>query len=81
MLTIHQRPFNPDVRSQAGHREGGLTVGKGQSSAIGTLVERQTRMVRPRDDDTLHDALRARMGALPPELRRSIIWEQGTEMA
>ena len=86
MLTIHQRPFNPDDRSQAGHWEGDLIVGKGQGSAIGTLVERQTRMVRLlhlplRDGDTLHDALRTRMGALPPELRRSITWDQGTEMA
>ncbi len=61
-------------------------MGKGQGSAIGTLVERQTRMVRLlhlplRDGDTLHDALRTRMGGLPPELCRSITWDQGTEMA
>jgi IS30 family transposase len=61
-------------------------VGKGQGSAIGALVERQTPMVRllhlpQRDGDTLHDALRARMGGLPPQLRRSITWDQGTEMA
>jgi IS30 family transposase len=39
-------------------------------SAIGTLVERQTRLVRllhlpQRDSDALHQALRARMGDLP----------------
>ncbi|CAB4821213.1 unannotated protein [freshwater metagenome] len=34
-----------------------------------------------RDGDTLHDALRARLGDLPPVLRRSITWDQGTEMA
>ncbi|WP_425311939.1 IS30 family transposase [Mycobacterium asiaticum] len=55
-------------------------------SANGTLVERQTRMLRlvhlPRaDSDSLHAALVARMQDLPPALMRSITWDQGTEMA
>lgn len=66
--------------------EGDLIIGKEQQSAIGTLVERQTRLVRllhlpQRDGSTLHDALRSRLGDLPPGLRRSITWDQGTEMA
>lgn len=86
MLTIHQRPFPPDDRSQTGHWEGDLIVGKDQHSAIGTLVERQTRIVRllhlpQRDGDTLHAALTARMADLPPHLLRSITWDQGSEMA
>ncbi len=86
MLTIHQRPFQPADRSPAGHWEGDLIIGKDQGSAIGTLVERQTRMVRllhlsQRDADSLHDALRARMADLPAALLRSITWDQGTEMA
>jgi hypothetical protein len=85
MLTIHQRPFPPEDRSQPGHWEGDLIIGKDQGSAIGTLVERQTRMVRllhlpQRDGDTLHDALKARMADLPATLLRSITWDQGTEM-
>ena len=86
MLTIGQRPFQPDDRSQAGHWEGDLIIGKDQGSAIGTLVERQTRMVRllhlpRRDGEALHDTLKARMADLPPGLLRSITWDQGTEMA
>lgn len=86
MLTIHHRPFPPADRSQAGHWEGDLIVGKDHQSAIGTLVERQTRTVRllhlpQRDSDTLHAALTARMADLPPRLLRSITWDQGTEMA
>jgi IS30 family transposase len=86
MLTIHERPFRPEDRAEAGHWEGDLIIGKDQQSAIGTLVERQTRLVRllhlpQRDGDTLHDALRARLGDLPASLRRSITWDQGTEMA
>ena len=86
MLTIGQRPFDPLDRSEAGHWEGDLIIGKDQGPAIGTLVERQTRMVRLlhmpcRDSDTLHDALKARMADLPPALLRSITWDQGAEMA
>jgi len=86
MLTIGQRPFQPEDRSEAGHWEGDLIIGKDQGSAIGTLVERQIRMVRLlhmpyRDSDTLHDALTARMAGLPQVLLRSITWDQGTEMA
>jgi transposase, IS30 family len=63
-----------------------LIIGKDQGSAIGTLVERQTRLVRLlhlpfRDGVTLHGALTARLGDLPPALLRSITWDQGTEMA
>jgi IS30 family transposase len=86
MLTIHDRPFPLDDRSEAGHWEGDLIIGNNHSSAIGTLVERQTRMVRlvhlPRgDSDSLQAALVARMRDLPPALLRSITWDQGTEMA
>jgi len=86
MLSIHDRPFLPIDRSQAGHWEGDLIIGNNHLSAIGTLVERQTRMLRlvhltRADSDTLHAALVARMQDLPPELMRSITWDQGTEMA
>jgi IS30 family transposase len=86
MLTIHDRPFAPDDRTEPGHWEGDLIIGKEQGSAIGTLVERQSRTTRLlhlplRDADALHDALVARMGDLPPEMLRSITWDQGTEMA
>jgi transposase, IS30 family len=86
MLTIHQRPFPFADRGEAGHWEGDLIVGKNQGSAIGTLVERQTRVVRllhlpTRDSDALHAALAERMSDLPPALLRSITWDQGTEMA
>ncbi|MGA4791301.1 IS30 family transposase [Nocardia sp. AB354] len=86
MLTVHDRPFRPEDRTQAGHWEGDLIVGKDQGSAIGTLVERQTRMVRllhlsSRDSESLHTALTARMRDLPSALLRSITWDQGTDMA
>ena len=86
MLSVHQRPFAPHDRSEAGHWEGDLIVGRAQGSVIGTLVERRTRTIRllylaSRDADTLHAAVTARMGDLPAELVRSITWDQGIEMA
>ena len=59
---------------------------QGQASAIGTLIERQTRTVRllhlpRRHGEALNDALTARLADLPPALRRSITWDQGSEMA
>lgn len=86
MLTIHHRPFDPADRSEAGHWEGDLIIGKDQRSAIGTLVERQTRVLRllhlpRRDGDSLHEELKRRLGDLPRDLLKSITWDQGTEMA
>jgi IS30 family transposase len=86
MLTIRDRGFDPADRSVAGHWEGDLIIGRNQASAIGTLVERQSRTVRllhlpQRDGDSLHEALKTRMTDLPPGLLRSITWDQGTEMA
>lgn len=86
MLSIHQRPFDPGDRSQAGHWEGDLIVGKNQGSAIGTLVERQTRLIRllhlpGRDAESLRAAITTTLGDLPATLLRSITWDQGIEMA
>jgi IS30 family transposase len=79
-------PFDPTDRSQAGHWEGDLIVGKNQRSAIGTLVERQTRMIRlihlpTRDADTLRIAISTTMSGLPTTSIRSLTWDQGIEMA
>lgn len=46
MLSVHDRGFDPTDRSIAGHWEGDLIVGPHNRSAIGTLVERQTRFVK-----------------------------------
>uniref|UniRef100_UPI0038B2730E IS30 family transposase n=1 Tax=Nakamurella panacisegetis TaxID=1090615 RepID=UPI0038B2730E len=87
MLSVHQRPFPPHDRSEAGHWEGELIVGSQQGSVIGTLIERQTRLIRllhlpSRDADALRRAISDRMADLPASLLRSITWgHQGIEMA
>lgn len=62
MLTIGRHPFAPLDRSEVGHWEGDLITGDNQLSAIGTLVERHTRMLRllhltRGDADSVHTAL------------------------
>jgi IS30 family transposase len=77
MPTIRDRPIPPIDRSQPGHWKGDLIIDNNHLSAIGTLVDRQTRMLRlvhrPRaDSDSLHAALVARMRDLLPGVMRSI---------
>jgi len=86
MLSVHDRGFEPTDRTVAGHWEGDLIVGPNHRSGTGTLVERQTRFVKlvhlpVQDSATLHAALVAALAPIPAGLRRSLTWDQGTEMA
>ena len=86
MLSVHERGFDPVDRSVAGHWEGDLILGPHNRSAIGTLVERQTRYVKllhlsAHNSIELHAALVRALRELPPTLRRTLTWDQGTEMA
>jgi IS30 family transposase len=86
MRPIAERPAHVASRRQAGHWEGDLIVGAMQRSAIATLVERKTRVVRlvrlPGDHSapTVGDALIAALTVLPAPIRRTLTWDQGNEM-
>lgn len=86
-LTIRDRPFAPTDRAVPGAWEGDLIMGRGNRSAIATLVERTTRFTlllpvdAARRSESLRDQLVPAFNALPAELRRSITWDQGWEMA
>ncbi len=86
-IMISQRPAEAGDRAVPGHWEGDLIIGKGQASAIGTLVERSTRFVMllhlpdRHGADAVRDAMITAMQDLPSALRRSLTWDQGIEMA
>ena len=73
--------------SVPGHWEGDLIIGENNRSAIGTLVERSSRFVvllhlpGRHTAEAVRDALVQALGQLPPQLRRSLTWDQGAEMA
>ena len=87
MVLISDRPAEAADRAVPGHWEGDLIVGKGGRSAIGTLVERSSRYVvllhlpHGRTAERVRVALTRQLTRLPAELRRTLTWDQGKEMA
>lgn len=87
MVMIAERPPEAEDRAVPGHWEGDIILGKGGRSAVGTLVERTTRILLllhlngERSADRVEAAMRKAVRTLPKELCRSITWDQGAEMA
>jgi transposase, IS30 family len=85
-LNIRERPAEANDRAVPGHWEGDLLMGK-RMHAIATLVERKTRFVmlialpNGHAADVVADALATKITELPDQLRRSLTWDQGKEMA
>ncbi len=87
MTMIDQRPEDAADRGVAGHWEGDLITGESNRSAIGTLVERSSRytillhLTGRHTAEAVRDAIVEAMKDLPAHLRRSLTWDQGSEMA
>jgi IS30 family transposase len=87
MVNISQRPAEAADRAVPGHWEGDLLIGQHGKTAIGTLVERHSRfcllphLPTRHDPAAVRDAMVATIATLPDQLRRSLTWDQGSEMA
>jgi len=84
-ISISQRPAEVQDRAVPGHWEGDLLCGTNHSQ-IATLVERRSRfvmLVRAPDKNSVNvaRALARHVRRLPQELRRSLTWDRGIEMA
>lgn len=85
-ISIDERPAEVEDRKLAGHWEGDLVMGALNKSAIGTLVERTTRLtllvkLPKKDSASVCEAFTRKFNALPDQFKRSLTYDQGQEMA
>jgi IS30 family transposase len=83
---ISERPQEVQDRLIPGHWEGDLVKGKGNKSAVGTLVERTSRyLILVQIDDATSPVVTGgftrEMTPIPEYLRRTLTYDRGKEMA
>lgn len=87
MTPLTERPVEVESRAVPGHWEGDLILGAGSRSAVATIVERASRYVLlghlpiERTGEAVRDSLIAAVSDLPAGLRRTLTWDQGSEMS
>jgi len=87
MTPISARPAEARDRAVPGHWEGDLLLGGTGKGAVITLVERSTRFVllAPLPDThkaiDLQAVLTPMIASLPDQIRKTLTWDQGKEMA
>lgn len=84
-ISIRERPADVEDRAIPGHWEGDLITGS-NNTHIATLVERYSRFtllvkVQGKDTVSVVSALSKQVRKLPVELRRSLTWDRGMELA
>lgn len=85
-VSIDLRPKHIELRKEIGHWEGDLIIGKGQKSAIGTIVERKSRYtlivkLKSRKADEVAKMFSKKLNQLNKKLRKSMTYDNSIEMA
>ncbi len=86
MVSIHDRPAEVETRQVPGHWEGDLIKGTISGGAVGTLVERQTRLLLlvKLDDCSAQTTCRAfsrKLRRVPAPMRKTLTYDRGKEMS
>jgi IS30 family transposase len=86
MAFINERPKEADDRIVPGHWEGDILMGRECRSFLGTLVERKTRFLiltqlKGKSAQEVRRAFARKMRQLPAQLKRTLTYDQGREMA
>lgn len=89
LLSIHVRPPEIQDRQFPGHWEGDLIKGLGNASAVGTLVERSTRLLmlvklpHPHPATAAHvlQAFTDKLNGIAQPMRQTLTYDRGKEMA
>jgi IS30 family transposase len=89
MLSIHVRPPEIEDRQFPGHWEGDLIKGAANASAVGTLVERTSRLLmliklphpHPASAANVLQAFTDKLNSIATPMRLSMTYDQGREMA
>ena len=89
LLSIHVRPPEVADRQFPGHWEGDLIKGQGNASAVGTLVERSTRLLmlvklpHPHPATAAHvlQAFTDKLNGITQPMRQTLTYDRGKEMA
>ena len=89
MVSIHLRPPEIEDRQFPGHWEGDLIKGAANASAVGTLVERTSRLLmliklpefKPASATNVMQAFSDKLLGIAAPMRQSMTYDQGREMA
>ena len=86
IISISERPKEARGRIVPGHWEGDLIVGKNHASALGTLVERTTRLTLlvplvEKDAFAVRNAFAKAFKRIPKQFRKTLTYDRGKEMA
>ena len=86
MTPIGLRPAEVDTRQAPGHWEADLIKGARNASGVGTLIERNSRYILLAgldgcDARSVLEGFTRRLRSVPPSLRKTLTYDQGSEMA